>query len=415
MHNTKRSSQSIKLLYFFPLKFIGLLTHQESIIISHVDLCVDFESMKRSTFITCILIGLVDAFWNKAAQIIPSSLNPLNLLFFNRCMEDLGCFYTGAPFFHPLNRPISLPPVNDPTPKFMLFTPTHPNSTYLLEISKESLKNSSFDPQLESKFLIHGFLSSLGDDDVRFQTKDALLESGKYNVIIVDWTDYNGPPYEQAVANTRVIGAVVAKLIKFLRKETGISPKSVHLIGHSLGAHTAGYAGERVPNIGRITGLDPAGPCFQNSPAEVRLDPTDALFVDIIHTDGADIILRGLGMNEPLGHMDFFPNGGSLQLGCVRTSQSDSAAGRAINFTAAWRLNGCDHDRANRYFHESIQSKCKFDSVKCDDYEDYEKGKCNKSNSISAYMGFHAQMKTELDNPAKFYLRTNAEAPFCAK
>ena len=28
----------------------------------------------------------------------------------------------------------------------------------------------------------------------------------------------------------------------------------VHLIGHSLGAHTVGYAGEKIANLGRITG-----------------------------------------------------------------------------------------------------------------------------------------------------------------
>ncbi|GFU32154.1 pancreatic triacylglycerol lipase [Nephila pilipes] len=371
--------------------------------------------MKRSTFFTCILIGLVDAFWNKATQIIPSKLNPLNLLFHNRCMEGLGCFYTGPPFFHPLNRAISLSPIDSPTPKFRLFTPANPDSPYLLEISKESLRNSSFDPKLETKIFIHGFLTTLSEDDLRFKTKDALLEIGKYNIIIVDWTDYNGAPYEQAVANTRVIGAIVAKLIKLIMKETRISPRSVHMIGHSLGAHTAGYAGERISNIGRITGLDPAGPCFQNAPAEVRLDPTDALFVDVIHTDGASIVIRGLGMNDPLGHMDFFPNGGSLQHGCVRTSQSDSVAGRAINFTAAWVFNSCDHDRANQYFHESIKSKCKFESVKCDSYEDYEEDKCVKSNSTSAYMGFYARKMSKLESPAKFYLRTNAEAPFCTK
>lgn len=37
-------------------------------------------------------------------------------------------------------------------------------------------------------------------------------------------------------------------------------------------------------------GLDPAEPCFQGTPELVRLDPSDAQFVDVIHTDGAPIV-----------------------------------------------------------------------------------------------------------------------------
>jgi hypothetical protein len=31
---------------------------------------------------------------------------------------------------------------------------------------------------------------------------------------------------------------------------------NVHLIGHSLGSHICGFAGERIPGLGRITGKD---------------------------------------------------------------------------------------------------------------------------------------------------------------
>ena len=36
-----------------------------------------------------------------------------------------------------------------------------------------------------------------------------------------------------------------------------------------------------------VLGLDPADPYFQGTDPVVRLDPTDAAFVDVIHTDGS--------------------------------------------------------------------------------------------------------------------------------
>lgn len=76
-----------------------------------------------------------------------------------------------------------------------------------------------------------------------------------------------------------------------------MNPKDVHIIGHSLGAHTAGYAGERIDKLGRITGLDPAEPYFQGMPEQIRLDPSDADLVDVIHTDGSSIFLLGSYLN----------------------------------------------------------------------------------------------------------------------
>lgn len=40
----------------------------------------------------------------------------------------------------------------------------------------------------------------------------------------------------------------------FFQEHVGVDPLNVHLIGHSLGAHTVGYAGERIKGLGRITG-----------------------------------------------------------------------------------------------------------------------------------------------------------------
>lgn len=68
----------------------------------------------------------------------------------------------------------------------------------------------------------------------------------------------------------------------------------------------------RRQRIGRITGLDPAGPLFEGNPPDRRISPDDATFVDIMHTDGG-----GLGTRASVGHVDYYPNGGtSRQNGC---------------------------------------------------------------------------------------------------
>lgn len=74
------------------------------------------------------------------------------------------------------------------------------------------------------------------------------------NVIIVDWGRGSGFPYTQAAANTRVVGAEVAAMILYLNEVAGTTNSQFHLIGHSLGAHVCGYAGERLRGLERITG-----------------------------------------------------------------------------------------------------------------------------------------------------------------
>lgn len=59
------------------------------------------------------------------------------------------------------------------------------------------------------------------------------------------------------------------------------------------------------------TGLDPAGPGFNEAPEWSRLDPGDATIVDIIHTS-----MQVLSLSHPVGHVDFYPNGGRSQPGC---------------------------------------------------------------------------------------------------
>jgi pimeloyl-ACP methyl ester carboxylesterase len=71
---------------------------------------------------------------------------------------------------------------------------------------------------------------------------------------MVDWPKGNGFPYEKACANTQVVGAEVALFINYLIKKHGSKATDFHVIGHSLGGQTAGYVGQGVVGLGRITG-----------------------------------------------------------------------------------------------------------------------------------------------------------------
>lgn len=114
---------------------------------------------------------------------------------------------------------------------------------------------SGYLPKAPTKVIIHGLGNSATSGWV-VEMKNALLASEKnINVIVVDWKEGSQLPYEKACANSRVVGAVTAQFLKDLMRLKGVRSRDIHLIGFSLGAHTAGYVGERVPNIGRITGL----------------------------------------------------------------------------------------------------------------------------------------------------------------
>lgn len=99
--------------------------------------------------------------------------------------------------------------------------------------------------------------------------------------------------------------------------ETGT--RDIHLIGFSLGAQLANFASLAIRpyTLPRISGLDPAMPLFVGVANDNKLDPSDAKFVDVYHTNAFV-----QGKVEQCGTTDFYFNGGILQPGC--TSWKDS-------------------------------------------------------------------------------------------
>ena len=97
------------------------------------------------------------------------------------------------------------------------------------------------------------------------------------------------------------------KLVKAFYK----SCNKLHFIGHSLGAQISAQVSHLLKKDNfweaeRITGLDPAKPCFVGVHETLRLDKEDADFVDVIHTDiGEENTPWGsLGVRKPIGKLE---------------------------------------------------------------------------------------------------------------
>ncbi|CAL1272908.1 unnamed protein product [Larinioides sclopetarius] len=253
-----------------------------------------------------------------------------------KCMPDIGCFSAGPPFFHPVYRPVSLLPQerDELGTAFLLYT----------------RKNTHF-----FQFLRAGDVPSILESNFLLETET--------KIIIPGWIDN-------------------MKISNWMQDTFGVDPESFHIIGHSLGTEVAGYAGERINRLGRIT--EPS-----------RLEQT--------------------------GHIDFYPNGGERQPGCPDPTVKSFIKNGVMK--VARNLVVCDHYRVIEYFMATIPNHygCKPVGVACDSWENFVAGRCSDcavDGSQCTTMGFRADEKKEVITqhpPRKFYLYTSAKSPFCVQ
>ncbi|KAI3386901.1 hypothetical protein SNEBB_004545 [Seison nebaliae] len=298
------------------------------------------------------------------------------------CYKSLGCFEIGKPFGGTLIRPIVFRPskLEEINLQFQIYN----NLADRLPIRRswnETLP--TFEKNKKVYFVVHGFIQS-GSTDWMIRMKDALLQREKCSVIIVDWHEGNRPPYGRATSNTRVVGRIIAQKLNSFK-----ALNNVVLIGHSLGAHICGYAGKYNGHVKYIIGLDPAGPYFENTPKIVRLDKSDAEFVQIIHSNGLKNIELGLGLYNPIGSLDIYLNDGKEQPGCkhgVLTKVKNLLFETLkLNIDGIEDAVGCDHMAACNFLISAISQTCKYFMYSCDKYENMVNGVCQLKNERIDY------------------------------
>ncbi|OXA37510.1 Inactive pancreatic lipase-related protein 1 [Folsomia candida] len=249
---------------------------------------------------------------------------------------------------------------------FFLYTRENPFTPEELIVGDpSSITESKFILRAPIKMLVNGFGGNPNESYI-WDLRTAFLNIPPpmtFNVIIMDWAKLTtSPDYFMAVANCQIASRHAAALLDLLMDVGQVHSSHIHLIGHSLGGHLVGQIGNRVTGgrIGRITASDPALPLFDVAHLDNRTDPSDADFVDVIHTCANGFT----AFYDPLGHVDWYPNGGRYQPGCGVDLVCD-----------------CSHARSPAYYIESLSSNGGFWGRKCDNFQDYEGGLCD-SNEI---------------------------------
>uniref|UniRef100_A0A5F9D1S1 Lipase H n=1 Tax=Oryctolagus cuniculus TaxID=9986 RepID=A0A5F9D1S1_RABIT len=224
----------------------------------------------------------------------------------------------------------------------------------------------------KTTFVVHGFRPT-GSPPVWLQDLvKALLMVEDMNLVVVDWNrGATTVIYTQASNKTRKVAIILKEFIDQMLAR-GASLDDIYMIGVSLGAHISGFVGKMYNGqLGRITAL---------------------------------------GYKEPLGNIDFYPNGGVDQPGCPKT------------IFEGMQYFKCDHQMSVYLYLSSLRKNCTITAYPCDSYRDYRNGKCINcglpQGKPCPLLGYYADnwkdYLSEKDPPmTKAFFDTAEKEPYC--
>ncbi|XP_054269053.1 inactive pancreatic lipase-related protein 1-like [Macrosteles quadrilineatus] len=227
------------------------------------------------------------------------------------------------------------------------------------------------------KFIVHGF-SVDKDSAINAVLRPALFSVGEYNIVSTDWSSLGRQGcYTQAVRNVRTVGKCVSDFFNAVVRTRQFP--SVHLLGHSMGAHVAAWASQDIPDLPRLTKFDVANPMFNNDHSRRGR----AGFIDVYHSN------CGLkGQRNPSGDVDVYFNNNVFQPGC----KCDT---------------GCSHLRAVEFYAESLSTPLV--AFPCSGWDEYKEGGCTTPRTEDlVVLGENADIRVK----GSFMAFTNSKSPF---
>ncbi|KAL4716571.1 hypothetical protein ACJJTC_010235 [Scirpophaga incertulas] len=269
---------------------------------------------------------------------------------------------------------------NDDGNRYWLYTRNNPEDyQVLVEGDVNILTTSNYNASKPTYIVAHGW-SNGGYSECGTVLRRAFLSAEDCNVIVLDWGYIAEGLYISAVKAAPGVGEALGGFVNWLVTKTRGDWDSVQFAGCSLGAHVIGNAGRVLSGRpARLIGLDPAGPLWRTNPNKLSSD--NGRFVEVIHTDGGI-----LGIYNPSGHIDFYPNGGnSMQPGCTTSA--------------------CSHNRAFELLASSVLSK-HFIGKRCNSFLQATSNRCTGEELI---MGTTDAKK---EGSGLYGLQTDSSWPF---
>lgn len=338
------------------------------------------------------------------------------------CYDNLGCFYIennmslqlGGPqapekldttfYFFKKGSPYLNDLLNENLTKVL-----YPNMTYTVNNWTMNSTMDILDTRIPLMVVTHGLTGSKRTPWM-LPLVTALLDNVNCTVLVVDWEKGAAGTYPDAGVNTPMAGALISFFLQKIVNETNeaIGPKNITLVGFSMGAQVMGFTGRHFRNqtnktLWRIAGLDPAGWLYENTNA--TLTKYDADYVDVIHTNGGSIKDFRIGLGQSVGHVDFYPNGGTVQTGCKEKPKTIP--------TDYMDVITCSHYKATSLFIESLTNRnCSFVTYGCKSWDEFKSGNCTRRVPFNetGLLGFYSNTRHGRGNQ---YLYTNAKSPFC--